>query len=399
MPALVASVLTWAQNPYYTRVFADNIKTLTVSGDIIASEEDVIEVGFDELSHEMHQYSYTIYHLNADWTRDALQQHEYLGTFTRADITDYQHSFNTQQLYTHYRFSFPNDDIQPLVSGNYVIVIYEDGREEQPVATVCISLVEPMVGIAADVRSNTDIELSGRFQQLDIDVALNGLQHLSPDEFILVVEQNGRRDNHAFSPKPNYVEPDRLRWRNNRSLIFEAGHEYRHFDVASFYFKGYNVDRMTFDKTYHHAFLFPSENRAEDPYISELDANGSFVVNAERVSDPDTEADYMFVHFILPADDPWFDGNVYLLGSVWNNLFTPANRMRYDGAHKAYVVSCYLKQGGYEWLYAFLPKGSSEATLQRVEGSHWQTGNTYRISLYHRPFGWRYDRLVGVVER
>jgi hypothetical protein len=30
-----------------------------------------------------------------------------------------------------------------------------------------------------------------------------------------------------------------------------------------------------------------------------------------------------------------------------------------------------------------------------LEGSHWQTENEYDIWVYYRPFGGRYDRLVG----
>lgn len=368
---------------------------LRLSNDMIG-EGQVLEVSFDELSHETHQYSYTLLHLNADWTQDDLQPYEYLKGFNTADINDYSHSFNTQQNYTNYRFLFPNEDMQPTISGNYAIVVYEDGRREDVVATACFSVVEPMVSITANLRGNTDIELSGRYQQLDIDVRLQGLKTLSPDEIKLVVEQNGRLDNRVFAPKATYVEADRLRWQNCRALIFEGGQEYQHFDIASLYFMGYNVDHLHFDHTFHHAFLFPSEIRANAPYMTENDANGQFVINYEKSDADDTEADYMFVHFILPAERPWFDGTIYLLGDAWHNRFTPENRMTYDNEHQAYVLSCYLKQGGYEWLYAFVPKGSRTATLERVEGSHWQTTNSYRISVYHRPWGGRYDRLVGL---
>lgn len=385
---------------YETRTMSGQLRTLRMTTDLLTlGSDETIEVSFDELSHNVHLYSYTVYHLNNDRTRDDLNSGEYLSGFPRADITDYEHSFNTQQLYTHYRFEFPNDDMRPTLSGNYAIVIYEDGREETPVATACFYIVEPSVAIETTVRSNTNIELNGRYQQLDVDVSLGSTQYHSPDEFTLVVEQNGRHDNSVYKPRPTYVESSHLRWRDCRALIFEGGQEYQHFDISSLYILGNNVDYQHFDQTFHHAFLFPSVVRADDPYLTELDANGSFVVHAERVSDSDTEADYMFVHFILPASQPWFDGSIYLLGDAWHNLFTEDNRMRYDNEHKAYVLSSYLKQGGYEWLYAFVPKGSRAATLQRVEGSHWQTGNTYRIYLYHRPFGSRYDKLIGVSEK
>lgn len=380
---------------------------LTLSDDMIGDGQ-VLEISFDQLSHETHAYSYTLVHLNADGTPSSLSQNEYIRGFNSLDITDYEHSFNTQQLYTHYRFTFPSDDMQPLLSGNYALLVYEDGRREDVRLSVMIRIAEPTVSIRPTLRSNTDIEYAGRYQQLDIDLLLQGTRVVSPDEITLCVEQNGRTDNRAFAVRPTYVDPDRLRWVNSRPLIFEGGNEYQHFDIASEYFMGNNVDRITFDhqEQAYHALLFTSENRAAAPYLTEPDMDGQFVVNRERTDDDDTEADYMWVYFTLPAEQPWLDGAVYLLGDAWQNTFTPANRMHYDEQQQAYVCRTLLKQGGYQWQYAFLTKqgrlskgtGLSGATLQRTEGSHWQTGNTYRIYIYHRPFGSRYDRLIGVEE-
>lgn len=380
---------------------------LTLSDDMIGDGQ-VLEISFDQLSHETHAYSYTLVHLNADGTPSSLSQNEYIRGYNSLDITDYEHSFNTQQLYTHYRFTFPSDDMQPLLSGNYALLVYEDGRREDVRLSVMIRIAEPTVSIRPTIRSNTDIEYAGRYQQLDIDLLLQGTRVVSPDEITLCVEQNGRTDNRAFAVRPTYVEPDRLRWVNCKPLIFEGGNEYQHFDIASEYFMGNNVDRITFDhqEQAYHALLFTSENRAAAPYLTEPDMDGQFVVNRERTDDDDTEADYMWVYFTLPAEQPWLDGAVYLLGDAWQNTFTPANRMHYDEQQQAYVCRTLLKQGGYQWQYAFLTKqgrlskgtGLSGATLQRTEGSHWQTGNTYRIYIYHRPFGSRYDRLIGVEE-
>lgn len=380
---------------------------LTLSDDMIGDGQ-VLEIGFDQLSHETHAYSYTLVHLNADGSPSSLAQNEYIRGYNSLDITDYEHSFNTQQLYTHYRFSFPSDDMQPLLSGNYALLVYEDGRREDVRLSVMIRIAEPTVSIRPTLRSNTDIEYAGRYQQLDIDLLLQGTRAVSPDEITLCVEQNGRTDNRALGVRPTYVEPDRLRWVNSKPLIFEGGNEYQHFDIASEYFMGSNVAHISFDhqEQAYRVELFPSENRATSPYLTEPDMDGQFVVNRERTDDDDTEADYMWVCFTLPAEQPWLDGAVYLLGDAWQNAFTPANRMQYDEEQHAYVCRSLLKQGGYQWQYALLTKqgrlshgtGLSGATLQRTEGSHWQTGNTYRIYIYHRPFGSRYDRLIGVEE-
>ncbi len=358
--------------------------------------EDVLEISFDELSHTTKNYTYTVLHLNADYTVSDLQSFEYLQGFTTADITDYDYSLNTQQLYTHYRFTFPNDDMQPLVSGNYAIQIYEDGDPENVVAYQTFCIVDPQVGIDVQVRGNTDIELSGRYQQLDIDLNTSALDITDPSYIQLFVQQNGRWDNSVFAPRPTYVESNRLRYINNRQLIFEGGNEFRRFDIASVYFMGEGVDKIDFDHNYYNVFLFPDENNATRPYVTELDANGQYVVNAERTDDDDYEADYMWVHFLLPQASPWFDGTLYVNGDLTYNQLSPVNRMQYDEANKCYFLALYLKQGGYDYQYLFRPKNASAATTQRTEGSHWQTQNAYTVYVYYRPFGGRYDQLIGL---
>ena len=358
--------------------------------------DEVLEISFDQLSHSLHQYSYTLIHLNADWKPSALSSTDYLQGFTTLDITDYETSLNTQQLYTHYQLEFPNDDMTPKVSGNYAIIIYEDNDPENVIATVCFSIVDPQVHTKITLRGNTDTELYGHYQQLDIDLYTDGIQWTQTSDFLLVVQQNNRWDNRVFNPKPTYVEANRLRFINQRGLIFEGGNEYRYFDLASTYYMGNNVDKIYFDHNFYHAFLFPSENLSDVSYTAQYDSNGQFVINAERTDYDDTEADYMWVHFILPQAIPFSKGEVYVGGDVFFNKLTPRNKMQYDNEHKCYTLSCFLKQGGYDFQYWYVPYNSRKATTLPIEGSHYETQNEYRVYVYYRPFGALYDQLICV---
>ena len=89
--------------------------------------------------------------------------------------------------------------------------------------------------------------------------------------------------------------------------------------------------------------------------------------------------------------------------------------MQYDAEAKCYWLTALVKQGGYDYQYWFVPKqptanananantnanananAQKTTTTQRVDGSYWQTENQYVVYVYWRPFGARYDRLVGV---
>lgn len=363
---------------------------------------NTLEISFDELSHDARMYSYTVLHLNSDWTPSGLNSYEYLRGYTTADIDDYALSINTQQSYTNYRFTFPHDDMQLLVSGNYVLLIYEDGDEQNVVAQVCFSVVEPLAGIEVKQRGNTDKEYNGRYQQLDIDVNTTNLDIRSPQDIKLVVRQNNRLDNEVVMTKPTYVEPHRLRYVNQSSLIFEGGNEFRHFDTYSTYYAGYHVDKIRYSQGEYHAILELDEERGIMssgagreglPYLTENDANGQWVVNCEKSDEVDTDAEYMWVHFYLPVRQPIMNGHVFVGGELFDNQYTAKNRMEYDADQKCYYLSAYLKQGGYDYMYYVA--GKEGVTTLPLEGSHWQTQNEYGIYVYYRPFGGRYDQLVG----
>jgi hypothetical protein len=347
------------------------------------------------MSHDVHFYTYSVQMLGSE-----LLSGEYLRGFTTRDITEYEHSINASREYTHYWFDFPNEDMRLTMSGEYRLVIYEDGDKDKRVAQVDFYVVEPRVQIEAKVRANTDIEFNGRYQQVDVDVDISALDTRNPDEVRVLVMQNNR-NGHSVK-KPTFVEPKRLRYINTKDLIFEGGNEYHHFDAFSCFYAGYGIDRVYHENGDYHVLLFPSEV-TKGQYIHEFDSNGRFVVNAERTNDSDTEAEYMWVHWMLPMEKPFFDGALYVDGDLFNNELTLRNRMEYDNEAQCYWLTALVKQGGYDYRYLFLPKAQRwgdlayqpAAVVERVDGSYWQTENEYTVYVFWKPFGARYELLVG----
>lgn len=418
---LILSLVAHAQ--YHTRSLNTNIRTLRIQylsealepsgnpqrpylvlkdGIVDGNEEDnTLEISFDELSHDTKLYSYKVEHCDRYWNKSNISSYEYLDGFTSADIVDYELSNNTQQTYTHYWFTFPNNDMQLKASGNYLITIYQDGDVNNVVAHVCFSVVEPLVDIHADIRVNTDIELNGRYQQLDIDLNTAELNLRDAQDVAIVVTQNGRIDNRVIVNKPTFIEPKKLRYINNKSLIFEAGNEFRHFDSYSVYYAGYHIDRVVYSQGEYHAIieqdairgtLASGASKEGLPYLSDIDANGQWVVNCEKSDYPDVDAEYMWVHFCLPVKQPIMDAQIFVGGDLFYNQYTADNLMQYDPENQCYYLYAYLKQGGYNYMYCTV--GPKDSSLLPIEGSHWQTENEYAVWVYYRPFGARYDRLV-----
>lgn len=395
----------FSQQTFQTQILNNSIKTLRVkvNEDALAlpiiklGSDDAMQVSFDELSHEIHSYSYTIQHCNADWTLSNLSSSEYMDGFSNTHINDYSTSINTTVLYTHYKFSFPNNQLSFKISGNYVLNIYEDNDSEKSIAQTCFSVVDPKVDIDAKVRGNTDTELSGRLQQIDFEVLLKGYYVRDPQsEIKIVVKQNNRSDNQVTDIKPAFFNSNKLTYNNNRNLIFEGGNEYRRFDISSIYNYSEKVNKIKYEEPNYQVYLFEDGINSAKNYTQDFDVNGKFIINYQNYDDDDFTADYLYVNFYLKKDQPFLDGNVYVGGGFNYNSLNETNRMDYDFNAGMYFKKILLKQGGYNYQYWFKQKGQQKAITSPTDGSFWQTQNEYTIYVYHRGFGDRYDKLIGV---
>ncbi len=397
---------TVAQTVYQTNVLAPNIKTLQIHQPndtfglpiIELNSSDVLQIQFDEMSHDIKSFNYQVFQCNKDWTPSSLIYTEYIDGFDTGMIEDYESSVNTTYLYTNYRFEIPNSDISFTKSGNYVVQIYEDDNRDKPLAQACFYVVEPSVSISGNIRGNTDTELNGRMQQLDFEVALNGYPVQNPNtEIDVVVRQNNRSDNEVRNIKPTYLRGQSLLYQNNKALIFEGGYEYRRFDISSIYVLSERVEKIEYDQTHYQVYLYPDKIKPFSAYQTDFDVDGGFVINIQNAFDnSDVEADYFNVHFSIPREEPFFDGQIYIGGEYNYNLLNEASCMQYDFTSGEYFKTLLLKQGGYNYQYWFLPKGQQKADVERIEGSFWQTENQYAIYVYHRPWGGRYDKLIGI---
>ena len=393
--------MTIAQN---TCVNVPHIKTLQViaNGNWMAppiihlNTTDKVEISFDELTHEYHRYTYKIIHCNANWTPSDLFDTDYLQGFNDNVIENYENSLNTTMLYTHYSFQLPNEEAQLLISGNYQVNIYGEDDEETPVAQACFSVIEPRVGVSAEVSSNTDIDTNESHQQVSFTINYPGMNVTSPQsEFNVRVYQNQRTDNCVSDLQPTYLQPGQMQFVHNRKLIFPAGNEYRRFEVFNMHYGYQDVEQMQFFNPYYHATLFPDQPRTN--YSYNQDQNGRYFIRYDMAQDTNTEADYLFVHFTLEGfDNPLPNGNFYLSGAFTYNQFTPSFALTYNEQTHAYEGVQLLKQGVYNWLYLFVPEGNQIGQTAPSAGNFYETENEYLILVYHRPFGGRYDKLVGM---
>lgn len=364
---------------------------------IVLGSDDVVHFSFDEMSHVYHRYVCHVTHRNADGSMSELSEIDFLDGFNDFVIDSWENSHNTTQLYTHYAFDLPNDDLAFKVSGNYRVEVFDEEEDiETPVVTFDFSVVEPMADIRARVSGDTDRTYNEGEQQLSFVVNYARCNVVSPaSDIIPVVYQNRRRDNAVVGVKPTYITGTEVEYVNNKNLIFDAGNEYRRFELTDPNSPGMNVEDVIFHDSAYHALLYVDKPRVS--YSNVIDENGRFYVNTLEGYGMPIEADYVNVHFAVNL--PYrVGGNYYLLGDFCGEGFDESNMLFYDKDEGYYFASHLLKLGVYNYQYVWLPNGGDAVSMDATEGNFYNTDNEYLIYIYHREFGARYDRLVGFIK-
>jgi hypothetical protein len=150
------------------------------------------------------------------------------------------------------------------------------------------------------------------------------------------------------------------------------------------------------DSAGNHVDLYADEKRSYKRYSTYTEMNGNFYIKVQEGNNSEVEADYCFVKFFLPFTDPQIDGNFYVFGGFNDWRCNKENLMHYNEKRLGYECTLYLKQGFYNYEYAFLKDGTTVADETLIEGSHYETENDYMIYVYHRAQGTFYDKLIGV---
>ena len=353
-------------------------------------------ISFDDLDTDIKDYYFTIIHCKSDWTASDLMQSEYINGFTDKPITNYEFSFNTIQKYSHYSFNFPTEELKPILSGNYVFKIYEQGGET--IAFKRFMVLETMLTIKAEVKRATLVDDRKTKHEIDFIIKHPNITIADPFSDIKVtIKQNNRGDNAITDLKPLFVNNNELIYDYQEDNTFWGNNEFRHFDIKSLRYQSERIKSIYFDSTYNHVYLFNDKKRPFDRYSIDPDINGKFLIKSQEGWKSSIEADYAFVHFTLPVENISY-GEIFLLGGFSDWQLNDDFKMQYNADKKQYEASIYLKQGYYNYHYALKDSTTNRVDVSFIEGTHYQTRNDYYLYVYYRAVGDRHDSFVGFLK-
>jgi hypothetical protein len=379
----------------------DFIKTITFKGSTSQAELPILRLGesfsleFDALTGNEDDFYYTIEHFDFDWKPSQLVQGEYLKGIDNVRIINYLNSLNTFQIYSHYDLTIPNQQTKGLLkSGNYMITIYDD--YDEIMFSRKFMIVEDLVAVGVEPKRTRNFETIEEKQIVNIKINSGGINLINPKETIkTLVIQNNNLTTAIKDLVPQFTVGNELIYRYDEEASFWGGNEYLNFETKNVRAAGLGIQFIDLQELYH-SYLFTQITRKDRPYTWNPDINGNFLINAIGVNDLDTQADYTMVYFTL-REKMFTDRDVFIYGNFNNYVIEEATRMIYDDERGLYEGILKLKQGFYNYKYVTV---NMEGQLSEgdISGNFWQTENNYKVLVYYRDLGARFDRLIGFGE-
>jgi hypothetical protein len=399
---LFISIKGFAQAPYDNNVYNDAIKSIEFYNVkknpsfplIKLNSGEQLELEFDDLRGGSRNYYYTIEQCDGDWNSSNLNSTEYLQSFTEDQITDYSYSSATLQKYTHYQIKFPNDNIKPKISGNYVLKVYEDDDTSKKVLTRRFYVLDSKVTVSADIQPSSDLDLRKSNQKINFQINYGALKVQNPNSDIRTwIMQNGRDETGQFTTQVQYLRGNQLTYGDLSTNDFAGGNEFRHFDTRTLKLNSDRVVKIIRDTSIS-VLLLTDKSRNLPNYTFLYDNDGNYYVLNQDGTNPTTDADYTHLYFSLDCGKTDADGSAYIVGRFNDFKLDEHSKMDYDARGKFYT-HLFLKQGVYDYEYVWVDKATQKPDNTFLEGNYFETENKYQVLVYYHPPTARWEELVG----
>jgi len=383
------------------KVYDENIKTVqlypkglqpqaqTLNPIISLRSTQTLILEFDELYNDAYNYMAKIIHCTSDWKDSELSALQYLNDYNEFNINTFDYSASTITPYVHYKFELP----KPKVSGNYLLVVYAEGDEEDIIITRRFMIFEKWVSITPPEEIMSRSVYSLGKQNLQFDINYGNVELINPMDYVKVnILQNHRWDNPKLNIKPSFIYEMQKRLEYNHfagKTSFDAGNEFREFDMRSLKYFGFHVAGVKFGTREIVAQVEPDKPRVNLAYTIEQNMNGQFYIENVERKIPAIENDYAMVNFTLATEE--ISDKVYLTGKFTDWKKNSQTLLKYNDATQSYEGTFLLKQGHYN--YQYLTDG--KATTNGIEGDYVETKNTYEIFVYYQSPKLMADLLIG----
>jgi len=359
------------------------------SAPIISRDSDKkLMLSFDYLGTESRQFRVEVSHHNRQWQKSSISPSTYLDSFSQTYIQNSRSSFTNRPSYQHVEFEFPNNQLRPVVSGNYLLEIYSYNGGQ-----LLFSMPFFITEDAGDI--NTRIEMLFARRDDGRPLAQPFVTYQYPDfveypQFDLSISfvQNqfwGRMREAGFL---DTISPGKLKGHLQRRDAFVGNYEFKLLDLRSFDVDGQRILEYQPEMTPPRIIL-----RRD---VQKLDTNPRFF-GAPNLGIPldDRGSEYAQVEFSLETESAVSpSSDIYIVGHFNNWMINELNKMSYNTETGMWKGRAFIKQGEYAYKYVLVANGTiNDLALDQGFLSPQQE---YLAFIYFKDPDQNYDRILKV---
>lgn len=346
-------------------------------------------LSFDYLEGESRQFRVQVSHRSRQWEQSPISPSIYLNSFSETQIQQSQASFTQRPSYHHVEYKFPNNELLPAVSGNYLIEVYSYDGEDL--------LFSMPFFVTEDVGSiNTRIErlFAQRRDGRPMDQLFSTYQYPDFVEFpqfdlsMFFVQNNfwGRMQEAGFL---DTITPGQLQGHQERNQAFIGNYEFKYLDLRYFDANGREV------VAYQPEVTPPRIILRRD--IQNLDADAGLFSAASNLGLPvdDRNSKYAQVEFRLKTDTSIpLSSDIYIVGQFNNWMINELNKMSFNADEKLWEGRAFIKQGEYAYKYVLVENNRIDDLV--LDHSFLFPRQQYLTLIYFRDPDRNYDRLLKI---
>lgn len=353
---------------------------------------ETLTLAFDLMGRQSGPVSVYFYHADRTWDR-AASASRFLSGFQSDTVLEYEPSRGTEVAYTHYRYSFPNDNIQFEASGNFIVRVTEQGREDAVLFERPFFVTEDAGTLRLSVEG---LVVTGYREPLDRPIA----SYVPPSSL------SGTRFDYTvcFARNRDLATTrcaDRSRLRPSEGVDFELSRprayepsQSRHALDLSQLRVGARIERVDRSVSPFQVLLEPDYARfAGTPFRDPLDGQVLVRDAVTGFANPNTAAEYVQTTFaFVPPNEVPVQGEIMVAGGFSGDQVDADNRLAWVESRGRYEGDILLKQGQYEYFYVTDDPGLRAVFNRNLTA----VPARYVAFVYFRDVSLGTDRLVRV---
>lgn len=306
---------------------------------------------FDLLTDAGRPLSVFFYHADRRWERD-LSPIQYLDGFSQDDLLDYNRSRLSTLPYVHYTYRFPNDNIDFLLSGNYIVRVTEQGDEAAVLLEQAFVVTEQAMPVTLVFENALRSGLPFPAVVPVAQFTPPGVDAASAFNYSVCFVRAGRLDLARCADDPSLNVPPSLRFELTRATAFEPGNEDYFLNLINLR-AGPRIVDVNLETTPWEVVLEPDYARFPGfPETASLGGRPLVTSVVQDVADPDLSGEYAEVIFqFVPPEERPLAAPVYLAGAFNEWRPDPAYELTWIPENRRYEGAALLKQGQYEYTY------------------------------------------------